>query len=1470
MFKKLQRIVGIIVVINLTFYPFTPLFNVFAHTVEGVPEEMIETQGLGKAVAKVADVSVSITDYKTTAQNGEVSVYQISFKNNGNANSASFPTTIVLPQYFQVTRTDISDLKVNGNKATFEHGILIPKEECVYTITGKVVIPNDVDKADLNVKLESKYEGKVLTAEDTTKANNQDYVKPPETPDFTVYLTCVEEVNSNSFKAYFGYNNKKQDLNLDISEAKPNGTPPTTLKSGKFDKNFFITIKKGEQASWRAKAGILDITAKATSDSTPCAKPPVEPPKPPKLGSITVCITAVNKNGEVVDGSVLPNSSFSLKGFKPATNPSIGGPTNTLIPQTDVAVPIGFNTVALNTQNKKDANCKTYSNLPLGNYFYTDEIINGEKWLKPVYNDQFSIGNLNPADFAEYQAHLFDNNSGNDSQRHPNADGAVTLTDASPNRTILVVNRYDPKLDEVPVVKPDEKFGVYFDSKDTGICVYDAEWRKVTGTVNMPESVKEAKLQLSWYVVHPKDSSRVLDDGKNINEIRYFDYGVVKNGHRFEIMVYWPGVKPAGQNETVEISNGTKSEVVEIHIGGNLLDPKTTNQLPGVQFSNGIGGLDYYWGPSVCPAPEEPEAELIPPVAVPDLVHTPFNTPVDITVMTNDYDEDGTLIPNTVQILENPSHGTVTVNKETGVTTYTPNNGFSGTDIFKYKVCDNDNLCDDTNVTVIIAPPVEIKGSITVCVSVIDQDGKLVDGGKLSGTIFKVTGTKVGSNVYPGSYIDSIPDTEFKTPLKLDRMIFSDSKEFDVQCYAYSNLKLGYYGYKQEEIIGEGWEAPIYNDQYNKKVTSFHDFYEYDGKLYDENPQNDGERNLNADGDISLTPERPHRTLVVLNRYKVKDLPQEPVIEPPVAVPDEVTTEFNTPIRIDILTNDEKGSSDLVPNTVVVTEDPKNGTMIVNPETGVSLYTPNDGFSGIDTFKYKVCDENKLCSETIVTINIQPPVEQPQPPTVIVEPVPIIQPAEVSDLQVQPNIYFDSTNLLMDAECGLGRMNINGMVVNADIPIDKIEISLDGGASWILVGDVNGLGTTNVDFNYSTGKLSDGVYSVAFRATLRNGSLFSSETFSTVMSCSCGIVILGDYYQNGFGEGFLTSVGDLIYNSDLGLTLFAETLGGVKRLKLELALDNEYKNIIHEQDLAYNFETRIWSVKVDAEFLNQQKTYARLVAEGCETIIKPIPTIINATLLKSETSAKLSKASYSYEVYYKHYDRWEKFDYKNDISGQPDAKFNLFAGLYYIKVILPDQRVYYSKKFELSSPSVVEVKSPTTFVSTSPFSFIDPILTNVDVLIYSKELSTLELEDIHNDPEIKNKYKHFAIHTDENAEYTKYIFIYWNRWDPIFNEQLNHIEKLSEGLKNEQVVVLTDPNNKEEIKNISRNTKLNLKIVEVTDGEFLNKELRYLPEFVLLDVEKNTLQRVRGNLTLNEITDELSNRGFLNNADINY
>lgn len=97
-----------------------------------------------------------------------------------------------------------------------------------------------------------------------------------------------------------------------------------------------------------------------------------------------------------------------------------------------------------------------------------------------------------------------------------------------------------------------------------------------------------------------------------------------------------------------------------------------------------------------------------PPVAVDDFDTTFVNVPVEIDILDNDYSTDfeGDIDPATVDTtgLLPPSNGSLDIDPVTGEITYTPDDGFFGTDTFEYLVCDDLPYvqCDTALVTVII------------------------------------------------------------------------------------------------------------------------------------------------------------------------------------------------------------------------------------------------------------------------------------------------------------------------------------------------------------------------------------------------------------------------------------------------------------------------------------------------------------------------------------------------------------------------------------------------------------------------------------------------------------------------------------------------------------------------------------------------------------------------------------------------
>ncbi len=96
-------------------------------------------------------------------------------------------------------------------------------------------------------------------------------------------------------------------------------------------------------------------------------------------------------------------------------------------------------------------------------------------------------------------------------------------------------------------------------------------------------------------------------------------------------------------------------------------------------------------------------AENDAPLAVNDSIQMAQGTAFSGNLISNDYDVDSpTLLANT-SVFNGPQNGTVFL-ANSGVYTYTPNTGFSGTDSFQYVVCDTDfpSKCDTALVFILV------------------------------------------------------------------------------------------------------------------------------------------------------------------------------------------------------------------------------------------------------------------------------------------------------------------------------------------------------------------------------------------------------------------------------------------------------------------------------------------------------------------------------------------------------------------------------------------------------------------------------------------------------------------------------------------------------------------------------------------------------------------------------------------------
>jgi VCBS repeat-containing protein len=91
------------------------------------------------------------------------------------------------------------------------------------------------------------------------------------------------------------------------------------------------------------------------------------------------------------------------------------------------------------------------------------------------------------------------------------------------------------------------------------------------------------------------------------------------------------------------------------------------------------------------------------PVANNDSTSTPEDIAVDINVVANDTDVDGTIDATTVTVISAATNGSVSVDTTTGLVTYTPNADYNGPDSLTYTVNDDDNsTSNEATITITV------------------------------------------------------------------------------------------------------------------------------------------------------------------------------------------------------------------------------------------------------------------------------------------------------------------------------------------------------------------------------------------------------------------------------------------------------------------------------------------------------------------------------------------------------------------------------------------------------------------------------------------------------------------------------------------------------------------------------------------------------------------------------------------------
>lgn len=332
--------------------------------------------------------------------------------------------------------------------------------------------------------------------------------------------------------------------------------------------------------------------------------------------------------------------------------------------------------------------------------------------------------------------------------------------------------------------------------------------------------------------------------------------------------------------------------------------------------------------------------------------------PVIIPILANDSGNQISFVSNTP-----PSNGSVSGPDSSMNVTYTPNDGFAGTDTFSYTITDPAGQTSSATVTVTVSHPptlvddsVKIRQNTPVNIEVLANDiGTSLTVTQTSSMTVTSSGTPAGvAKINADGTITFTPATGFSG---LATFEYTATDSFLNTLTAQVNVV----------VVA----APIAHpftvsalEQHNTlfNVLEYVDVPPGSSILLDSVTQpGKGEINIvNTQGDVEYVPEAGNTGQTTFSYVAIDDMGQTTtatvtvnIVAAPVAEDDEKTTGYEQPVTLNLLSNDS-GSTPIA-LAVIFKPRAEGGTVVQNGN--VIQFIPEPGFDGDVIFSYKIEDE---------------------------------------------------------------------------------------------------------------------------------------------------------------------------------------------------------------------------------------------------------------------------------------------------------------------------------------------------------------------------------------------------------------------------------------------------------------------------------------------------------------------------------